>query len=277
MNQGLPLSGNWGKAAKHIKRVFLNTRWSLSSCLPLFFLLYWDLPSGLDWPLPFFRKGTDDVLGVDESDLTFAAKLVLAAQEGIAPLVPVLWFWNAPFGYEFLLKLGAFTQNFTQGHWPSWSWPRSGQHRWVCLDHLFCRSHNLEQFHCSKARAGHCESISIGLKAELSRALLPGNLGCVPAISQVLNSDIVLRPQPVLDQLLQWCAKFIDTILECHWYFSWWYLRVIRFRCSHPWWGWEGFKFVHSRDQKRLSQNGSAILAVNVCTHNPCKCKHSKF
>ena len=29
--------------------------------------------------------------------------------------------------------------------------------------------------------------------------------------------------------------------------------------------------------QKLLSQNGSAILAVNVCTHNPCKCKHSKF
>ena len=21
----------------------------------------------------------------------------------------------------------------------------------------------------------------------------------------------------------------------------------------------------------------TAILAVNVCTHNPCKCKHSKF
>ena len=35
--------------------------------------------------------------------------------------------------------------------------------------------------------------------------------------------------------------------------------------------------FSHLRDQKHLSQNGSAILAVNVCTHNPCKCKHSKF
>ena len=29
--------------------------------------------------------------------------------------------------------------------------------------------------------------------------------------------------------------------------------------------------------KSNLSQNGSAILAVNVCTHNPCKCKHSKF
>ena len=26
-----------------------------------------------------------------------------------------------------------------------------------------------------------------------------------------------------------------------------------------------------------LSQNGNAILAVNVCPHIPCKCKHSKF
>ena len=38
-----------------------------------------------------------------------------------------------------------------------------------------------------------------------------------------------------------------------------------------------GFKFSHLREQKLLGQNGSAILAVNVCTHNPCKCKHSKF
>ena len=26
-----------------------------------------------------------------------------------------------------------------------------------------------------------------------------------------------------------------------------------------------------------ITYTGSAILAVNVCTHNPCKCKHSKF
>ena len=35
------------------------------------------------------------------------------------------------------------------------------------------------------------------------------------------------------------------------------------------------YNLVRIRDN--LSQNGSAILAVNVCTHNPCKCKHSKF
>ena len=73
-------------------------------CCPfflLFFLLpavHCDLLTGLDGSLPFFRKGTDDVLGVNETNLTFAAKLVLATQESITPLVPVLWFWDAPFG-----------------------------------------------------------------------------------------------------------------------------------------------------------------------------------
>ena len=37
------------------------------------------------------------------------------------------------------------------------------------------------------------------------------------------------------------------------------------------------FQKFHCCEQTILSQNGSAILAVNVCTHNPCKCKHSKF
>ena len=73
-------------------------------CCP-FFLLFFFLPAihcdflaGLDGPLPFFRKGTDDVLGMNEANLTFATKLVLATQESIAPLAPVLWFRNAPFG-----------------------------------------------------------------------------------------------------------------------------------------------------------------------------------
>ena len=39
--------------------------------------------------------------------------------------------------------------------------------------------------------------------------------------------------------------------------------------------GWVFREFL-SRESG-LSQNGRAILAVNVCTHNPCKCKHSKF
>ena len=73
-------------------------------CCPfflLFFLLpavHCDLLTGLDGSLPFFRKGTDDVLGVNETNLTFAAKLILATQESITPLVPVLWFWDTPFG-----------------------------------------------------------------------------------------------------------------------------------------------------------------------------------
>ena len=34
---------------------------------------------------------------------------------------------------------------------------------------------------------------------------------------------------------------------------------------------------ANSTFKRSSSQNGSAILGVNVCTHNPCKCKHSKF
>ena len=119
-------------------------------CCPfflLFFLLpavHCDLLTGLDGSLPFFRKGTDDVLGVNETNLTFAAKLVLATQESITPLVPVLWFWDVPFGWKFLLKLGTFAQDFGQGKWPRRSWSRSGHHRWVCLDHLFRGPHDLE-------------------------------------------------------------------------------------------------------------------------------------
>ena len=37
------------------------------------------------------------------------------------------------------------------------------------------------------------------------------------------------------------------------------------------------FSLVSLGRESSLSQNGRAILAVNVCTHNPCKCKHSKF
>ena len=106
----------------------------------------------------FFRKGTDDVLGMNETNLTFAAKLVLATQESIAPLVPVLWFRNAPFGCKFLLKLGTVTQDFAQGKWSGRSWSRSGQNRWACLDHLFGCPHYMEQFHCREARTGgHCD------------------------------------------------------------------------------------------------------------------------
>ena len=50
-------------------------------CCPfflLFFLLptiHCDLLTGLDGSLPFFRKGTDDVLGVNETNLAFAENL----------------------------------------------------------------------------------------------------------------------------------------------------------------------------------------------------------
>ena len=83
------------------------------------------------------------------------------------------------------------------------------------------------------------------------------HLGWVPAVSQVLHCDVVLRPQSVLDevgdwlhhqQLFQWCAKFSDSILECIWNVRWWDLRKIR-RCRHPWWGWAGFNFSHLRDK----------------------------
>ena len=76
--------------------------------------------------------------------------------------------------------------------------------------------------------------------------------GWVPAISQVFHCDIVLRPPPVLEkigdwlphqQLLQWCAKFSDSILACIGDFRWWYLREIG-RCRHPWWGWVGSNFL---------------------------------
>ena len=115
-------------------------------CCPFFLLFFFlpaihcDLLTGLDGPLPFFRKGTDDILGVNETNLAFAAKLVLATQESIAPLVSVLWFWNAPFGCKILLELGAFTQDFRQGKWPGRSWSRSGQHRCVSGSSLWLPS-----------------------------------------------------------------------------------------------------------------------------------------
>ena len=79
-------------------------------CCPfflLFFLLpavHCDLLTGLDGSLPFFRKGTDDVLGVDETPASLP--------------------WSR--------------------YWPRRSWSRSGHHRWVCLDHLFRGPHDLE-------------------------------------------------------------------------------------------------------------------------------------
>ena len=54
--------------------------WCCPFFLPFFLLpaVHCDLLTGLDGSLPFFRKGTDDVLGVNETNLAFAAKLVLA-------------------------------------------------------------------------------------------------------------------------------------------------------------------------------------------------------
>ena len=81
-------------------------------CCPFFLLLFFlpaihcDLLAGLDRPLPFFRKGTDDVLGMNETNLPFATKLVLATQESIAPLVSVLWFWNALFWLQIPSQVG---------------------------------------------------------------------------------------------------------------------------------------------------------------------------
>ena len=134
--------------------------WSCSLFFRLFFLptIHWGLSSSLHWPFSVLRKGTDDVLRMDEPDLSLAAKLVPAPEQGITSLVSILGFWHPSLRRELLQAEKRSHRTSLKGHGPPWSWPLGTQGGWVCLDQLFGRS-----------------------------TMLPCCLCCIPAISQIFH------------------------------------------------------------------------------------------